>query len=193
MVKYTYKCIYIALVSQYQEALMKNKYFSTVLVSLAIAFTAIPGTAEEEKTPEDLNSAFVCATQSKTPTLYAYNPGQVNLKPLMSWHGEYLLPGQSGVQICQKTATKLQNSYQQKEAQYLKSTTTTDTNVVCLVNEEDQNCVSEESQKLFSVNAKYNASCVLENKSPIQCTAVQVSRGIYSFNDEPYQPLWWPW
>ena len=172
---------------------MKNKYLITALLGCAIAFTAIPLNAEEETAPESLDSAFVCATQGEIPTMFAYNPGNVNLTPLMSWHAEYLLPGQSGAEVCQKTATRLQNSYQQEEAKYLKSAATEDKNLVCLVNEEEQDCLDEDSQKLFSVNQKYNASCVLENKSPIECAAVQVNRGIYSFNDEPYQPLWWPW
>lgn len=172
---------------------MKNKYLSTALLGCAIALSTLPLNAQGKATPESLDSAFVCAVQGETPTMFAYNPGTVKLTPLMSWHAEYLLPGQSGAEVCQRTATRLQNSYQQEEAKYLKSETTPDKNLVCLVDKEDQNCLSDDSQKLFSVNKKYNASCVLENKAPIQCAAVQVSRGIYSFNDEPYQPLWWPW
>ena len=172
---------------------MKNKYLSTALVGCAIALVAVPINAEEKANPELSESAFVCAVQDKTPTMFAYTPGEVALTPLMSWHGEYLSPGQSGAEVCQKTASKLQESYQQNEAKYLKSETTEDENLVCLVNEEDRNCIDEDSQTLFSVNPKYNASCVLENKTPIECAATQVNRGIYSFNEEPYQPLWWPW
>lgn len=171
---------------------MKNKYLSPVLVSCAIALSAFPINAEEKATSTASNSIFVCATQGETPTLYAYNPGKVNLTPLMSWYGEYLMPGQSGAEICQKTATALQNSYQQDHAKYLKADAAKDANLVCLVNQKDQNCSDEASQKLFSVNSEYDPSCVLENKSPIDCQVYKV-RGIYSFNDEPYQPLWWPW
>ena len=172
---------------------MKNKYLSTALIGCAIAFAAAPLHAEEKTASQLSDSAFVCAVQGKTPTMFAYTPGEVALTPLMRWHEEYLKPEQSGAEVCQKTAANLQDSYQQKEAKYLKSATTEDDNLVCLVNEEDQDCLNENSQPLFSVNAKYNASCVLENKTPIECAATQVNRGIYSFNDEPYQPLWWPW
>lgn len=171
---------------------MKNKYLSLVLAGSAIAFSAVPLKAEEQAQAESAKSVFVCATQGDSPTMFAYNPGKVNLTPLMSWHAEYLLPGQSGAEVCQQTATKLQSSYEQENAKYLKAETTKNENQVCLVNKEDQNCLDEGSEKLFSVNPKFNASCVLENKSPIDCQVYKV-RGVYSFNDEPYQPLWWPW
>jgi len=171
---------------------MKNKYLSPVLVSCAIALSAFPLKAEEKATSAASNSVFVCATQGETPTLFAYNPGEVNLAPLMSWYGEYLMPGQSGAEICQRTANALQDSYQQDNAKYLKADAAKKESLVCLVEQEDQNCFDEKSQKLFSVNSEYDPSCVLENKSPIDCQVYKV-RGIYSFNDEPYQPLWWPW
>ena len=172
---------------------MKNKYLSTALIGCAIAFASIPLHATEGISSESTSdSTFVCGVQGETPTMFAYTPGEIALTPLMNWNSEYLLPGQSGADICQQTAAKLQDSYQQDEAKYLKAATTEKRNVVCLVNDEEQNCLDEESEKLFSVNSKYDASCVLENKSPINCVALKV-RGIYSFNDEPYQPLWWPW
>ena len=172
---------------------MKNKYLSTALLGCAIAFSTIPLHAIESVSSESNNdSVFVCGVQGKTPTMFAYTPGEISLTPLMNWNSEYLLQGQSGADVCQRTAAKLQNSYQQSEAKYLKAATTEEQNLVCLVDEEDKNCLDEESQKLFSVNSKYDASCVLENKAPIDCVAQKV-RGIYSFNDEPYQPLWWPW
>jgi hypothetical protein len=110
----------------------------------------------------------------------------------MSWYAEYLLPGQSGAELCQQTATKLQSLSQQEDAKYLKAQVTENKNLVCLVNEEDKTCVDEDSEKLFSVNPKFNAGCVLENKTPIDCQVYKV-RGVYSFNDEPYQPTWWLW
>jgi|GEM_PF-1996009 len=172
---------------------MKNKYLSTALIGFAIAFATIPLHATESVSSESAEDAtFVCGVEGKTPTMFAYTPGEITLTPLMNWNSEYLLPGQSGAEICQQTAVKLQDSYQQEEAKYLKAATTEDQNLVCLVEDEDENCLDEESQKLFSVNSKYDASCVLENKAPIDCVALKV-RGIYSFNDEPYQPLWWPW
>jgi esterase/lipase len=32
------------------------------------------------------NMTFVCAPQMQPPTMFAYTPGQVNLKPIMTWH-----------------------------------------------------------------------------------------------------------
>ena len=109
----------------------------------------------------------------------------------MSWHTEYLTPEQSGTEICQQTAEKLQDSYQQAEAKYLTAETSENNNLVCLANEEDQGCVADDSQKLFSVNSNYDAACIVENKNPLECKALQ-ARGIYSVGDEPYQPIWWP-
>ncbi|MEL6496666.1 MAG: COP23 domain-containing protein [Cyanobacteria bacterium J06623_7] len=172
---------------------MNNKYLTAAFGAMAIAIAAVPVNAEERANLQFSESAFVCSVQGETPTMFAYNPGEVALTPLMRWHGEYVAPSQSGAEICQQTAVRLQDSYQQDEAKYLKSATTEEENIVCLVNDIEGDCADEDSQKLFSVNPKYNASCVLENKTPIECAATQVRRGIYSFNDEPYQPLWWPW
>ena len=170
---------------------MINKYLYTALVGWAISLNAVSLQAKETKSEPSL-SAFVCAVQDGTPTMFAYTPGEINLTPLMSWHSEYLLPDQLGTEVCQQTAAKLQNSYEQEEAQYIKAETTPEQNLVCLVSQEEQNCTAETSQELFSVNPNYGAGCVLENKNPIECKALQV-RGIYSFDDKPYQPLWWPW
>ncbi|MEM7590691.1 MAG: COP23 domain-containing protein [Cyanobacteria bacterium P01_A01_bin.83] len=176
---------------------MNKKYLYTVLVGCAIALNTVPLDAQEDNAQEDndakdLESAFVCGVKEGTPTMFAYTPGEVELTPLMTWHAEYLLPEQSGTEICKQTAAKLQNFYEQDQARYLKAETSKEQNLVCLVREEEQNCITEDSQKLFSVNPKYNAGCVLENKNPIECKALQV-RGVYSFEDKPYQPMWWPW
>lgn len=158
-----------------------------LIAGCAIAFNPISLNAKESA-PE---SAFVCAVHEGTPTMFAYTSGEVNLKPLMSWHAEYLTPGQSGEKVCQQTAAKLQDSYQHSEENYLKAETNENNNLVCLVNEEDEGCLAGDSQKLFSVNPDYDAGCVLDNKKPIECKALTV-RGIYSFDDEPYQAFWWP-
>ena len=171
---------------------MNKKFIYIALASCAIAFNAVSVNAEDEANSNSQESAFVCAVQGDTPTMYAYTPGDVNLTPLMSWHAEYLLPEQSGIEVCQKTAIKLQASAQQSEAKYLKAEIGERDNFVCLVNDEENDCIAEDSQKLFSVNSNYDASCVLENKSPLECKALQV-RGIYSVSEEPYQLQWWPW
>ena len=170
----------------------KTQIYAAAIAIGAIAINAVPLNAKEKLAQKPTNEVFVCAVQGDTPTMFAYTPGEVNLTPLMSWYSEYLPQEQSGAEICQQTATKLQASYQQQEAKYLKVETSGDNNLVCLVDEEDRNCLTQNSETLFSVNPNYNAGCVLENKKPIECKALQV-RGIYSFEDKPYQPLWWPW
>ncbi len=172
---------------------MNKKHLYTALVGCAIAISSLPVQAEENPNKKSANTAFVCATQEGTPTMYAYTSGQVNLKPIMSWHSEYLLPKQSGKEICQQTANKLQASYQQKTAKYLKAESLEKKNLVCLVTEEDQNCADKASEKLFSVNPNYNAGCVLDNMKPLECKALKSRGNIYSFDDKPYQPVWWPW
>jgi hypothetical protein len=174
--------------------MMNRKHIYSALVGCAIALNVTPLQAGETSQQNSANNIFVCATQNDTPTMFAYTPGKVNLTPLMSWHSEYLLPEESGEQVCQQTAGKLQASIKQETAKFLKAYTKQETasNLVCLVSEEDQTCASEDSEKLFSVNPNYNAICVLGNKTPIDCMASNV-RGIYSYNEQPYQPLWWPW
>lgn len=171
---------------------MNKKYLYTALTVGAIALNATYTQAEENSPEKSLDIVFVCATQQNAPTMYSYTPGEVNLKPLMTWHSEYLLPEQSGAEICQQTANKLQTSIEQQEQKYIKAKTTKEINSVCLVSEEDQTCTTAESEELFSVNPNYTAACVLDNKKPIDCWALK-NRGIYSFDDKPYQAVWWPW
>lgn len=175
---------------------MNKKTIYTALIGCVISLNAVSvGAQENTGVDSDISdTVFVCAVQEDTPTMFAYTPGKVNLTSLMSWHSEYLLPGESGVEVCQQTASKLQASIQQENKKFLKAYTQKEdkSNLVCLVAEEDRTCASEESEKLFSVNPNYSAGCVLSNKNPIECMALNV-RGIYSYNEQPYQPLWWPW
>lgn len=171
---------------------MNKKYLITALIGSAIALNVTPLQAKSDSSRQSDDTIFVCATAQDTPTMFAYTPGKVNLTPLISWHDEYLLPEQSGKGACQQTATKLQASYQQGQKKYLKAEEAETENLVCLVSEEDQNCNTEESEKLFSVNPNYDPGCVIDNKEPIECMALN-ARGVYSFEDKPYQPLWWPW
>lgn len=171
---------------------MNKKCLYTALISCAIALNAVPSQAEESN-QESSNTIFVCATQQDIPTMFSYTPGEVNLTPLMSWYPEYLLPQQSGSEICQKTATKLQESSQQEQASYLKTAKLEQKNVACLVTEEDQKCDPKESEILFSTKPGYDAGCVLNNQKPIECKAISSRGNIYSFEDKPYQPTWWFW
>ena len=171
---------------------MNTKYLYTALIGSAIALNVTPLQAKEHLNQDPGKTIFVCAMAKDTPTMFAYTPGKVNLTPLISWYPEYLLPEQSGQKVCQQTATKLQASYQQDQEKYLKAEEAEEGNLVCLVSKADRDCTTEDSEKLFSVNPNYNAGCVLDNKNPIECMALNV-RGVYSFEDKPYQPTWWPW
>ncbi|MGD1920559.1 MAG: hypothetical protein ACFCAD_17745 [Pleurocapsa sp.] len=173
---------------------MNKKPIYTALISCAIALNGTSLKAEENSQPDFSNTVFVCAVQEEIPTMFAYTPGEVNLTSLMSWHSEYLLPEQSGAEICQQTANKLQASIEQKNDKFLKAYTEKESqkNLVCLVDEKKQTCAAEDSEKLFSVNPNYSAGCVLSNKNPLECMALNV-RGVYSYSEQPYQPLWWPW
>lgn len=172
----------------------KKHIYTTALISCAIALNGTSVSAEENSRSDSTNTIFVCAVQEDIPTMFAYTPGEVNLTSLMSWHSEYLLPGESGAELCQQTANKLQASIQQDNDRFLKAYTKKDSqsNLVCLVDNEEQTCADKGSEKLFGVNSKYSAGCVLSNKTPLECMASNV-RGIYSYNEQPYQPLWWPW
>lgn len=171
---------------------MNKKYLYTTFFGCAIALNTVPLQAQASLNQDSSETVFVCAIENDTPTMFAYTPGQVNLAPLIRWHPEYLLPQQSGQEVCEQTATKLQTSFKQKQERYIKAEAAEDSNLVCLVTKEDQNCTTEDSETLFNVNPNYSAGCVLDNKEPIECMALN-ARGIYSFDDEPYQPLWWPW
>jgi hypothetical protein len=138
-------------------------------------------------------TTFVCATANKTPTMYAYHSGNVNLTPLMSWYSEYLLPQQSGKEVCQQTAAKLQALSQQSEKRYFRTENREDRTLVCLVADKEETCNSENSEALFSLNPNYDAGCVLDNKAPLECVAVGKVRGVFAAPDAPYQPSWWPW
>ena len=172
--------------------MIKNPVYTAITVS-AIALSATSLQAKESYSQNPSDTIFVCATEIETPIMFAYTPGTVNLTPLITWYQDYLLPEQSGKEVCQQTATQLQNLYQEQEPKYLTTQETEDSTIVCMVNQETQNCDSEDSVTLFSVNPNYDATCVLDNRQPLECVAIGKVRGVYSVPDSPYTPSWWPW
>lgn len=139
------------------------------------------------------NTVFVCATQNQPPTLFAYTPGKVDLTSLMSWHQDYLLPGQSGIETCQQVAAKLQNRLQNQQSNLFVSEQKEDRNVLCLVTQENADCNSSDSEELFSVKPQYDATCVVDNREPLECLAIAQDRGVIKTPDNAYSPAWWPW
>lgn len=117
---------------------MNKKHLYTAFIGCAIALTAFPLNAKEDSATS-VESKFICAVQDNIPTMFTSTPNEANPTPLISWHAEYLLPEQSGSEICQQTATRLQDAYGQDQAKYLKAENTAEGNLVCLVNAAEQN------------------------------------------------------
>ena len=174
---------------------MFKKVISATLAMSAIVLNANFLSAKENYSQNSAQSKtfFVCATQTQPPTLFAYTPGKINLTSLMSWHQDYLLPDRSGVEVCQEVAAKLQNLLQQQQPRFFVTEQKEDRNVLCLVTQENADCNSENSEELFSVKPNYNATCVLDNREPLECLAIGRNRGVLGVPQSAYSPSWWPW
>ncbi len=170
-----------------------NKYFYTAITVSAIALSSSSLNAKESYSQNISETVFVCATESEVPTMFAYTPGNITITPLISWHQEYLLPEQSGIEVCQQVASKLQELSQQQQERYITTESKEDHTLVCMVTQENDNCSSETSELLFRVNPNYDPSCILDRREPLECLAVGKVRGIFSYEDKPYKPLWWIW
>jgi hypothetical protein len=171
---------------------MKWKSISTIVVVTVWLILLGFGTTKtlSQETP-NAQMAFVCAGNVEPPTTYAYIPGEINLKPLMSWHSEYLMPGDSAAELCQRSAQKLQSKYNSQQQYLLASNHTQQTWIVCLVTKEGDSCLTNDSVYLFSLNNSYQSPrCVMEGIDPIQCPR---TRGkVISIPGGRYTPAWWP-
>lgn len=174
-----------------------KKVISATLALGAIALNVdlLSATESDNQNSSGASTVFVCSTQNEPPTLFAYIPGEVNLSSLMSWHQDYLLPGQSGVEICQKVAEKLQNGLQNQQPKLFVAEQRETHSVLCLVTEENADCNSENSEELFSVKPQYNATCVVDNREPLECLAIAQNRGVLGVPESAYAPNWsfWRW
>jgi hypothetical protein len=139
------------------------------------------------------NMTFVCAPQMQPPTMFAYTPGQVNLKPIMTWHKEYLLSDTQAPELCQQVAQKLQTNYQQGKEKHIAYEKLEDKTLVCLVEDRNEKCTSENSEELFSLNPNYDASCLMNNLNPMECSVISQKRGsLMTLPTGTYTPTWWP-
>ncbi len=174
---------------------MFSKVISTTFTISAIALstTALAATESYSQQSSKPEMTFVCASQTEPSTMYAYTPGKVNLTPLISWYQDYLLPNQSAAEVCQQVAAKLQSQYQKGQKKFFATEQRENQTVVCLVSQQNQTCNSDNSEELFSVNPNYDATCVLDNRKPLECMAISRTRGVSSIPDSPYMPSWWPW
>lgn len=172
---------------------MKRKAIAIVLflgtsLLAAISTNATKTLSQESQTTKS-RMTFVCASEAEPPTTYGYIPGKVNLKPVISWHSEYLLPSESATELCQQVAQKLQSKSEQQQNYFLAADRSNEAWKVCLVSQQGEGCNSENSEYLFSLNSKYQSPrCVMENIKPLQCPS---SRGaLVSLKGGSYTPWW---
>lgn len=172
---------------------MTRKFVSIALTVSTFVLSGATFDANEisEPTKSQAKMTFVCATDIDPPTLFAYTPGEVTLKPLFRWYPEYLLPNQPAAAVCQQVAQKLQQEYNSGKRKFFAAETVENRTDVCLVSREDEKCNSQNSQQLFSLNANYDTTCVMNNGEPIDCFAVN-TRGVFSLPAGTYEPSWWP-
>ena len=170
-----------------------KKLFHLGLAATAIAFSANSLSATESYSQNSSDTIFVCSTENTASTMYAYTPGKAVLTPLIGWYQEYLLPNTSSAEVCQQTATKLQELSQEKTVRYIATEEQTDQTVVCMLTRENGTCSAEDSEKLFEVNLNYDPSCVLNRFEPLECSAMVRRGSIMPVSDAPYRPTWWPW
>ncbi len=149
--------------------------------------------AKENYPDNSSETFFVCTTETSVPTLYAYTLGTSSLTPLISWYKEYLLPQQSGSEICQQVASKLQYLYQEQGQKYIATEEKEEHTLVCMVKVANETCRSDYSEPLFGINPNYDARCILDRREPLECVAVGRARGVFSIPETPYQPIWWLW
>jgi hypothetical protein len=178
-----------------ERGYMKRNAIASWLVLGAILITVIgtntTKTLSQEPHATKSRMTFVCASEAEPPTTYGYIPGKVALEPVISWHSEYLLPGESASELCQQVAQKLQSKSEQQQNYYLAADRSNKDWKVCLVAQPGQECSAQNSEYLFSLNNKYQAPrCVMENIQPLQCPS---SRGaLVSLKGGSYTPSWWP-
>jgi hypothetical protein len=204
---------------------MLKKSISKSLTAGAIALgiaglnasVTLSQTATENNTPSQLKTTFVCATNSNPPTTFAltYNEkGQATLTPIMSWHSEYLISGDSAESLCQQVAQKLQSKYDRAEeiniafqqVQVKKDNQGVERQWnVCLAPSAEAECIPStneatnqaSSEELFSLNNNYikTPECLMENKEPESCMvnpqAKVATRGpLLVVPASNYQPRW---
>ena len=172
-----------------------KRYCPTLLSILAIALVTQPLKAQEDDAATSAINFFVCTTETTIPTLYIYKSGQTSLTPLISWHQEYLLPENSGQEICEQVAKKLQYLSQQAEPRHLTTESKEEQTVVCATIIEHETCSANDSEPLFAINPNYDAKCMLARREPLECVTVGIGRvrGVFTIPDSPYKPIWWLW
>jgi hypothetical protein len=178
---------------------MKSKFYPHLLVlgsmflgniAFAEPFPATTNTTPATTTTEN-KTVFLCATDVEPPTTFAYTPGQIDLQPRMSWYAEYLPPGVSAAELCEKMATKLQSLQDSGKNYFLAVEKLDESWQVCVVNNQGDKCGTTESEVLFNLNGNYKSyGCLMQNIQPAQCPWTR--GGVISLPGGRYKPNWWP-
>jgi hypothetical protein len=165
--------------------------FTATAVSVGISVLNTPVTSSQTKPQPQI--AFVCASEINPPTTFVYTPGEIILKPILSWYSDYLLPNDSAEKLCQTVTEKLQSKYDQGQKFFLASQKVNDRWQVCLVTQKGAECNSKNSEELFSVNANYKTpECIMENTEPKSCPNLPTTRGpVLSIPGGRYTRIWW--
>ena len=170
-----------------------HRYYYILLSIIALTLLSSPLEAKEDSLGNSAENFFVCTTETLVPTLYIYTAGTTSLTPLISWHQEYLLPQNSGSEICKQVAKKLQDLYQKPGKKYIATEEKEDHTLICMVKVENETCSSINSEPLFSIKQNYDAKCVLNHRQPLECVTIGRVRGVFTIPDSPYKPIWWLW
>ncbi len=178
---------------------MKSKLYSHLLalgsfflcnIALAAPTTTTPTTITPTTTANN-KTVFLCATSVEPPTTFAYTPGQISLQSRLSWYAEYLPPGVSAAELCQKMAIKLQSLQDSGKSYFLAVDKLDEAWQICIVNNQGDSCKSPNSEVLFNLNGNYKSyGCLMQNIQPAQCPWTR--GGVISLPGGRYKPTWWP-
>jgi hypothetical protein len=173
---------------------MKSKLYSYLLALGSLFFSNIAladPNAVNISTTDTNKTVFLCATDVEPPTTFSYTPGEINLHPRLSWYAEYLPPGVSATELCEKMANKFQSLQDSGKSYFLAVDKLDEIWKVCVVNNEGENCNSANSEVLFNLNGNYKSyGCLMQNIQPAQCPWTR--GGVISLPGGRYKPNWWP-
>lgn len=137
--------------------------------------------------------SITCDTQSNPPKTAIQESPKAEMKPILSWYANYLMPQDSAEGICQDVAQKLRDRYRQNVPTFLTYQQIKNEWQVCFVSNEGDTCDATDSELLFKLNAAFKAPlCVMENTSPSDCPLNPVVRGpLMIVPGGTYKPAWW--
>ena len=168
------------------------RYPTVIATSLFIAlanatFLSTPGQATNLV-------GVTCEQKASVPTVIATLSNQKvsQAKSILSFLPQYF-SSTEGINLCQKTAEKLNTVYSQNRMNYLASDTIEGQPVVCAVERRGLSCDSYNSEVLFSVNQSVNPTELLYNMlgGDFKGSKVPSTRTVSRIYTD-LRPLWWP-